>query len=142
MVDNNLIQEKINYMENNLSKLEKLNKLPRETFLGEFYYVEAAKHLLQVTIEAMLDICQHVIARQRFRAPNSYADALNILIDEGILPESQKDAFLQMAKFRNRVVHLYNEVDSNELHRILHERLGDFRYFIQAVVKNLLTTGH
>ena len=134
MVEKTVIQEKIGHIEQNLRKLEILAGLSKETFFHEFFYVESAKHLLQVSIEAMLDISQHIIARERFRAPKTYADAFIILIDEGILPEEKRETFIEMAKFRNRVVHLYHEVDENELYRILQEGIADFREFIKYII--------
>ncbi len=138
MVEKTIIQEKIRYIEQNLRKLRVLADLPKETFLKEFYYVESAKHLLQVSIKAMLDICQHIIARERLRAPKTYTDAFLILVEEGILPENNKNTLIQMARFRNRVVHLYQEVNEGELYQILREGLGDFQAFIEAMVRKYL----
>ncbi len=134
MVEKTLIQDKIGYIEQNIRKLQTLAGLPKNTFLKEFYYIESAKHLLQVSIEAMLDICQHVIARERYQAPKTFADAFVVLVKEGILPEHKKDTFIRMARFRNRVVHLYQAVNENEVYQILQEGLGDFREFIQAIL--------
>ncbi len=134
MVEKDLIREKIKYIEQNLRKLQNLADLSGETFRKKFYYVESAKHLLQVSIEAMLDISQHIIARQRYRAPKNYADVFVILVEEGVLPEDKKDTFIQMARFRNRVVHLYHQVDEDELYEILQEGLGDFQEFIKSIV--------
>ena len=40
-----------------LKKLEKLQELSLEEFVGGFKNMESAKHLLQVSIEAMIDRC-------------------------------------------------------------------------------------
>jgi uncharacterized protein YutE (UPF0331/DUF86 family) len=135
MVDNTVIAEKTRFIERNLRKLQALAKLSREDFFSEFYYVESVKHLLQVSVEAMLDIAQHIIARERFRAPTNYADAFMVLFEEGILPVGQRETLVRMARFRNRVVHLYQEIDDDELYGILQERLGDFTEFIRVIVK-------
>lgn len=138
MVEKSLIQEKIGYIEQNLRKLKELAALPKESFLSQFYYVESAKHLLQVSVEAMLDLCHHIIARERYRPPKTYTDAVLILVEEGILPGVKKDTFIQMARFRNRAVHLYQEIDNNELYGILQDGLEDFRDFIKAIVDKYL----
>ncbi|TYO93793.1 type VII toxin-antitoxin system HepT family RNase toxin [Desulfallas thermosapovorans] len=138
MVDKEVVQHKISVIEDNLAKLEILAQLSPEEFLDKFYYVESAKHLIQVSIEAMLDIAHHVIARERFRTPKTYAEALLILVEQGILPQKKEPVFLQMAKFRNRVVHLYHDVDDKEVYQILIRNLDDFRTFVGAVVKTFL----
>ncbi|AGK99993.1 type VII toxin-antitoxin system HepT family RNase toxin [Desulfoscipio gibsoniae] len=138
MVDKEVVQHKIGIIEDNLAKLETLAELTPENFLDKFYYIESAKHLLQVSIEAMLDIAHHIIARERFRTPKTYAEAFLILTEQEILPQKKGLAFLQMAKFRNRVVHLYHDVDDKEVYLILKMNLDDFREFVRAVVKTFL----
>ena len=39
-----------------------------------------------------------------------------------------------MAKFRNRVVHMYDEVNKEEVYDILLNHVEDFGLFIQSVV--------
>lgn len=94
MVDKEVIQNKITIMENNLIKMETLAKLPEEEFLDKFYYVESAKHLLQISIEAMLDIANHIIARERYRIPKTYTEAIIVLVEEGILPQDKGNTFI------------------------------------------------
>lgn len=134
MVDKEVIQNKISIMENNLTKLKTLADLPEQEFLDKFYYVESAKHLLQISTEAMLDIANHIIARERYRIPKTYSEAIMVLVEEGILPKDKGTTFVRMAKFRNRIVHLYHEVDDAEIFNILQKNLNDFRTFISAIL--------
>lgn len=43
--------------------------------------------------------------------------------------------YLQMAKFRNRVVHLYHDVDEKDIYKLLQEGKEDFKQFVEAVIK-------
>lgn len=138
MVDQEVLQHKINIIENNLTKMETLAALPEQEFLDKFFYVESAKHLLQVSVEALLDIANHIIARERYRSPKTYAESFLILVEQTIIPKDMENTFIQMAKFRNRVVHLYHEVDDREVYQILQDSLNDFRVFIGAIIKKFL----
>lgn len=40
-----------------------------------------------------------------------------VLIEEGILPEALRESYRGMARFHNRLVHLYWEVDDGVLHQ-------------------------
>ena len=40
-----------------------------------------------------------------------------------------------MVKFRNRAVHLYDQIDDAEVYRILQENIDDFDKFIIAIIK-------
>ena len=137
MVDHDVLRQKINVLEENISKLNELAALPLEIFLGKFYYVDAGKHLLQTSIEAMLDISQHIIARRRFRNPQTDAEAFTILVEQGILPAEKEADLRNMAKFRNRVVHLYHDVDDREVYQLLAVGAKDGQEFVAAIVAKL-----
>ncbi len=69
MVDGDKIRNKIQTIEGNTAKLEVLARDSPKDFRDDFRNVEAAKHLLQVNVEAMIDIANHIIARNRWRTP-------------------------------------------------------------------------
>ena len=95
-----------------------------------------SKHLLQVSIEAMLDIANHIIARNRWGIPAKSADSLRILQEKGYFSKEEQELFGTMIKFRNRVVHLYHSVSEKEVYRILQDNLQDFSLFLKAIAKN------
>ncbi|MFZ5652564.1 MAG: type VII toxin-antitoxin system HepT family RNase toxin [Bacillota bacterium] len=136
MVDQNILLSKLGYIEKNLVYLESLGKIKEEDFLESPFLTGAAKYYLQTCIEAMLDIANHVIARERYRAPDNYVDALRVLGEHGILPNNDLQGFYQMARFRNRIVHLYQEVDNKEVYKILQTGLDDFKSFIRAIMSS------
>jgi uncharacterized protein YutE (UPF0331/DUF86 family) len=47
------------------------------------------------------------------------------------------DDLVAMAKFRNRLVHLYWEVNSDQFHTILLSRLGDFGMVLASIASYL-----
>ncbi|MCL6610924.1 MAG: DUF86 domain-containing protein [Peptococcaceae bacterium] len=135
MIDRDVVTEKIGYIEKNLDLLRSLRELPEQSFLQD-HYAGAAKYYLQTCIEAILDINHHIIARLRLGVPKNYADSFRILGEKGILPEQSLQVFYEMTRFRNRIVHLYQQVDEKELYKILQTGLDDFNIYIKAI------TGH
>jgi uncharacterized protein YutE (UPF0331/DUF86 family) len=138
MVDKEKIRQKIQFIEDNLNKLEQIKSFTKDEFLNDFIKIEATKHLLQISIEAMIDIAGHVIARNRFSAPQSSADMFDILKEKGILNEKNINNYRLMAKFRNRLVHLYYDINNEEVYSIIHKRLSDFKRFISEIVQFFL----
>ncbi len=134
MVDKEVIRAKIQTIEANTIKLRQLAMYKVSEFLEDFRNVEAAKHLLQVNVEAMIDVANHIAARNRWRTPETSSDALALLAENGILEAEDLPRFNKMVKFRNRVVHLYHLVDDAEIHRILQENLDDFALFVKRIV--------
>ena len=108
--------------------------MERQDFLASFQAVDAAKYNLQVCIEALIDVSNHVVARERWGIPSTSAEMVKLIIKHGVLGKDKEPSLVQMVKFRNRIVHLYQEVDDSEIYRILQENLDDIKGFIQAVI--------
>jgi uncharacterized protein YutE (UPF0331/DUF86 family) len=80
-----------------------------------------------------LDIANHIISAERFRAPKDYADSFMVLEENGIVSTEFGPKLRQMAKFRNRLVHFYGEIDDAYVHEFIRKDLRDFQSF-KAVV--------
>jgi uncharacterized protein YutE (UPF0331/DUF86 family) len=106
----------------------------KEEFLQDFTKVESAKHLLQVSIACCLDLAHHIIADEGYRPSQDSYDAFVVLHEEGILPDSFMPALRQMVSFRNRVVHLYWDVEDAIIYDILQHNLGDFDVFVSYII--------
>ena len=127
------VRAKIQIIEENVRRLEALQARAHDEFIGDFLALEAAKHLLQVSIEAMLDIGAHLTARLRLKTPRDGAQVFQQLAQEGLLPADHVPTYTRMVKFRNLLVHLYQEVDAEQVYQIVQKELGDFRMFIADV---------
>ncbi len=94
---------------------------------------QAVKHTLQEAIEACLDIANHIISAEGFGRPDDYADYFPRLARHGILPKSLADDLSEMAKFRNVLVHLYDDVSRETVQDTLNNDLGDLRAFAKEI---------
>ncbi|MBV7276704.1 DUF86 domain-containing protein [Clostridiaceae bacterium UIB06] len=140
MIDNidlTKIKQKIMFMQGNIDKLRKLQNISKDIFIEDFRNVDSAKYLLQVTIEAMLDISNHIIARNRWGKPETNKESFEILASKDIIEKKYIDVYFSMAKFRNRIVHMYFNVNDEMIYDITQNNLEDFEAFIKAIVRNL-----
>ena len=133
MVDNRKIAEKLRIIKENLTKLTELRDVPIELFIEDFQKHDSAKYNLQTAIEAMLDICNHVIARRMYQVPKTNAEAFRILCRKRLLHPDMEGIYMAMARFRNRVVHMYDEVDNCEVYRMICDHLPDFQIFVDDI---------
>lgn len=138
MVDKDILQRKLAFIDLTLGKLEHLKTMTPKDFLVSFQAVDSAKYNLQVSIEAVIDVATHIVARERWGVPASAGEAVKVLMQHGVLEETQAARLTQMIKFRNRIVHLYQEVDDQQIYIILQENLGDFRSFVKTVLVKFL----
>ena len=137
MVKPEVIENRIKKLQDYLEKLVELKNINKNEFISDFRNSNSAKYLLQVSIECCLDIANHIIASEKFRSPNDYADSFRVLNEQKIVPDSLIDRLIEMAKFRNRIVHIYWEVDEDLVYDIIQTYLSDFELFIQSILKVL-----
>jgi len=78
-----------------------------------------------------------VPAAERFRSPTDSADAFTVLVERGICPPEMEDSLRAMARFRNRLVHVYWHIDDALVAEYLQSRPMDFDRFTVCVARLL-----
>lgn len=138
-LDKQVIISRLEEIEKAVEKLRSFQTLSLEQFKqGENFAI--AEHYLRRALEAALEIGSHILARLPGEKPRSYRDIPRLLGENGIIPRDFANQQLtQMAGYRNRLIHFYQEVTVEEMHSIIKEDLGDLDKFaghIGAVLKN------
>lgn len=113
-----------------IRRLEELRAIPQADFLADPHKVASAKYHFIVCIEAAIDIGNHLISKNSLGTPEDYGDVFRLLGKAGVLPVEFADHLVSMARFRNRLVHIYWEVDDAELHCLLTAGVEDLERFI------------
>lgn len=120
-------------------RLRELGQLSEVEFLADFRNTESAKYLLIVATEAAIDICNHIVSRQKGRPPNDYATCFTVLQDLQIIDQALAQRLGQMARFRNLLVHLYWQVDNHRIYQIIQDNLSDFDLFHDQIAAWLIS---
>jgi uncharacterized protein YutE (UPF0331/DUF86 family) len=92
----------------------------------------------QVAIECCVDIASHIVAANELRRPADRRDVFKVLAEAGYLDEDYAATMVQMAQLRNRLVHLYWDIDPEKMYRYLQDDLvffARFRIFTLAIVE-------
>ena len=97
----------------------------------------AAERNLQVAIQSVLDICNHVVADMKLEVPDEQKQAFHILASHKLIPKRLAETLTAMTGMRNVLVHEYLDVDLRHLYAIMAGHLGDFEKLIKAVLKLL-----
>jgi len=69
--------------------------------------------------------------------PNTNTEIIKILSDAGYIPHEKTETYIDMSKFRNRIVHLYNQIDTETLYDILLNELDDIKDFYINLLKTI-----
>ena len=121
------VQIHFDTFEENLGKLERLSRFSYDEFMAEFWYLEAAVHVLQTSIEALVDISRYVIRSLGLPSADSYRQVPVVLADAGYLDQTATPIYDKIVRFRNLVVHHYYRVDPEEVYQILTKNLSDLQ---------------
>lgn len=105
------IRSKLDIIPENLQKLELFRAMEYDEFQSDFRNIDSTLHRLQTSIQALVDIGGYIIANPTLR-----------------------DRYISMIQFRNRIVHLYNDIDRKVLFRILQEESADIRELYRTPV--------
>jgi uncharacterized protein YutE (UPF0331/DUF86 family) len=118
-----------------LGVLRGLAATPRAAFLDSPDKIGNAKYHLVIGIECCIDIANHIIASENYRFPKDHADSFSVLVEERVLARDSRDRLTAMARFRNRLVHLYADVDDQRVHEYLPEGLADIEEFANTIAR-------
>ncbi|EKP95242.1 type VII toxin-antitoxin system HepT family RNase toxin [Thermaerobacter subterraneus] len=135
VIDREKVRDKLEFIRRNLVHLEALARRGPAALRDDKIAEGAAVHMLQTSIEAMIDVANHVVARLGLGVPKSYREAFDPPVEAGRLPAEHRSTFHRMVRFRNRAVHLYDTISPEEVHAILACPMGDFDLCIGAVVR-------
>jgi uncharacterized protein YutE (UPF0331/DUF86 family) len=79
------------------------------------------------------EIATHICAADSLGTPSSYAEAFDLIERAAIIDGALGDDLRRMARFRNRIVHFYGDIDLRLVYQLLQERLGDFDRYLTAI---------
>lgn len=134
MVNREIVLDRISIIKNSLKRLKEISKLPKNEFKENDDYFAIAEHHLRRALEAILDLGRHICVKEDLGQPQDYTEVFDILNSGGVLDAEFTESIRGMAGYRNRLVHMYNQVEKEEIYQILQQRLDDFEIFIQKVM--------
>ncbi|ETX00012.1 MAG: hypothetical protein ETSY1_12835 [Candidatus Entotheonella factor] len=134
MIDARRILDKVDYIRNTAKPvLAQLAALDTSSFVNDPIVLGAAKYYLHSAVEAMLDMANHIMARRGLGMFETHANTFDILADHGLVRREYVYTYKQMIGLRNRLVHVYDDIDPAILHQIIGQELGDFDHFIEDI---------
>ena len=133
--DKNMIKQKILDVDIYLEKLG--SKLPEsvEEFLDDIDTQLISQRIFEIITQTMLDICYHIIVKQKLKIPENYGDCIKSLSSLGILSPEETERYRLIIGMRNIIVHQYGGIDLNLLYHGLASIVEDFRIFARKIIK-------
>ncbi len=137
MVSFEFIEDRLTKIRTSSARLNEMQKLTKEQFLANPDHYAIVEHHLRRTLESMFDIGRHIIAKKGLGKPEKYSHIIELLGQHGIISSEFSIRIKGMAGYRNRLVHEYAHITSEELYDIIDTRLKDFEQFSKYIVEFL-----
>lgn len=141
MTNPDVIKERLREIDENLKILAELKELDKEKFKSDPKIFKLAEHCLQISIQALLDICQYIIASNNWRRPRDNREVIGIIAANNIIPQDFAKRILPMAGLRNLLIHEYFEINLDKIYQHL-QKIDDFRTFQRHIIKYLESASH
>ena len=103
-------------------------------FATDFTRQDAAVLNIQRACEAVLDIGNYLVRRERLGVPQSARDVFPLLVHAGWIDGKLADGLKHMVGFRNLAVHDYVNLLLPIVEKVIQHHLDEFLQFGQAVL--------
>ena len=140
MVDKALLLRKISELETYQKQIREFSDITLQNYKEDWKTQRVVERTLQIMIETCADIANHIISDAGIRVPTGYSDTFKVLFENNFIDRELFLIMEKMAKFRNIIVHQYEEVDAEIVIAILKKHLADFEKFKEAVLAYLKTS--
>jgi uncharacterized protein YutE (UPF0331/DUF86 family) len=133
VVDRDRVLAKLDALDGHLAEL-------RSIVPGRFedYLVvgtrRACERLLQICLEAVIDVCALLVTGLRLGVPGEENDLFDKLARHGAISGPMADTLKSMKGMRNLLVHEYGRIDDRRVFDSVRHRLGDFEGFRSEVL--------
>lgn len=131
-----MLMGRIDVIRTALLRLKDLSKLSKDDFLADYKNPASAETFLRHCLEAIFDMGRHLLAKTgRIRLTHEYKDIARGLGESGIISRPLMAKLMDMAGYRNRIVHFYHEITAEELYQIIQNDLEDIEHFLEEIGK-------
>jgi uncharacterized protein YutE (UPF0331/DUF86 family) len=135
----------IHELSDSLDDWERYRKIPSARFQTDRDTRNMVLHAMLLAIQSAIDIATEVIVLENYKRPVSYRETFGILEANGILPRDLTKSLSNLAGFRNVLVHVYWDLDLEQVYAILqrdHPVLQEFLTEMKAFARTRYEREH
>ena len=137
MIDKNFIKRKLKLMAEDLGHLEEFGDYNLSELAKDFMKHAAVERILERIVIRATDINNHLIAElgKGVEKVRGYRDGFLRLADLGVYSQDFSEKMGDNARFRNILVHEYNNIEPELIHKKVREVLENFRQYSNYILK-------
>ncbi|MEI7990508.1 MAG: DUF86 domain-containing protein [Chloroflexota bacterium] len=104
------------------------------TFDTDFTSQDAAVLNILRACEQAIDLANHIIKLGRMGIPNSSVDSFDLIQRKNVISKELAEKLKNMVKFRNLIVHQYEEMDIEIVKSVIQKNLTDLGLYTDQVI--------
>jgi uncharacterized protein YutE (UPF0331/DUF86 family) len=124
-ISKRIFLDRLAWVDRMIAQIRALPLADPPAFLADSRNVATAESCLRRALEAVFDVGRHILARGFGKGVSEYKEIASGLQESGVLNSEQKRLLDILAGYRNRMVHFYHEISTDELLQICFGQLGD-----------------
>ena len=133
-----IITNRIVHIEGYLQELDSLFALDKETeLLRDSVKMHAVERLLQLFVDAAVDINQNIITSRKLAPADSYKGSFVILGEQSIIPPDFADMISDSVGLRNAIVHRYEFVSNSVIIAGVKKLIPQYRTYLKHIIQFL-----
>lgn len=133
MIDRELVTRKMVLISEDLRRLEALARTTREEYLASETSEALAERYLERMIGRMIDVNYHLLTESGEAPPRDYYESFVALPRIGALEGEFARRLAPCAGLRNRIVHVYDDLDAGRVYDSLRTALQDVPAYLSAI---------
>jgi uncharacterized protein YutE (UPF0331/DUF86 family) len=140
VLDRNRIAKNIADIAMAKGEIEWLIAVDQASFFSDSRNVFSVRYLIIQAVEALTDLCQHMLARTRGILCDGYIDCIVKAGEHGIISVALAGRLRRLATLRNILVHRYWSIDDARVYVETKANVSDLTTFIdeiEALVRTL-----
>jgi len=131
---NGVIENKLRIIEGKVADIESWNIASYNEFTDNTLIQNAVERALQVAVEAMIDCSERILSQLKIPPAASGGENFDALQKYGVINDAS--VYKDMVRFRNFIVHRYEQIDPEIVYNILSRKLGLFAKFADEIRKS------
>jgi len=130
-----VVAERISWVQQMIGSIRSLLPETYEEFCADVRNPAAAESFLRRGLEALLDLGRHILAKGFGVGVSEYKEIVSELAHAGVLNEEDASRMRQLAGYRNRLVHFYQEISDRELFDICRLYIQDVEGVLETLTR-------
>jgi len=132
------IIKKLEEIDGYINEVKDLLMFSNEEILSNRGRMRIAERLIQLIVDSMLDINNHIIKELKLESDDLQSTFYS-LRNHGIFPEDFAFRIAPITGLRNRIVHRYDKLDEKLFIKTLRNEFEDFKMYVNIIGKYLET---